>query len=1037
MRKTTDPREHKYLIDREFNTFNRGAIEDCPPELLYGKSALAAGFNVNCHKSYFEGRTGSKVFSRTLFPALDVWARKEGNTIIAFVYDEKPFMSQVEDGHYITWLDGRRELLLHGSLIPGTQAPYEIHFRTETYEPQPVLMQATVTGKPSIWHWHTELKLWVRLEAGVFATASWDIMEWRTVDIIDGEFAAGRSSFVETRTGGFIYNLGGIFRWVADTNEVFKINVDAPFALGSLIVGVSTDNSSRSIYRYLLTGTRIIRSDADRLNGGIVDYETSAFEHKWHILNTGIVATTTPISNEHPVNLGSRIRILGGGIPKSITHISVYRTLDTESIDAGDPNRTQFNSPNRFGLVGDFKLGDNASNRFAEVIDNVDDTLRSRNDSFYPRTRFNKPLPNCNVAAAIPGFVMCAIAGDSKIYYTSDDTLGGYTYGSHNPVQINEQMKDSIQHIELFPDVVSIIGSRSSWKFPTGLADYYEEPGSGHNVPVITKIELADNNIGCIEPYSIQHIPGGQIVLVTREGEHPAVRIFNGHTYSKENYLEDATLGLSRNKRRVRLTRGAIAVYSEATGYIVWRGRFQGLQSEFGDIQMRSNETLGNGDRQGRPNEEEILIQAVLDMGNGNSEQAAFKDGWDTFYDRAQTQTMYCFRVAMRGDQGGGVTEYGGENWVWPDIRSVSVTHGFDPDGDRLSLVEDVRTGIIYRIGLAEQWLDKLNEDGSGFEIPTRIALPTIADGYKWQKHLETHIAMRCWTGAYRGIEGYTDDGFRTTHKCDIRVYEDGELIDHVSELKDLNRNGDYAYIKKIEARRIQEVIETTTSAYRISQIVTKVQTSNREALPGDNLPSEVLYQKEWRESIIHLSRNLPYPLYNRADGTDMSVSSSWIPRVTDGPFGRMGEAVDTGGLHRYGIESLTDFTLSLWVDLKVSGRIFRLDGPVGWEGGLSFVENRRVLRCSQYSSGVIEASAPEGWLHIVMRRSNTSLILFVNGELVEEATVSGTAGGGRVFIGDNQMPLFDVRLIGRAVSDESIRSYYEAIKRGGEGWLP
>ena len=1211
MRKTTDPHEHKYLIDREFNTFGRGAIEDCPAELLYGKGALSAGFNVNCHQQYFEGRTGSVVFSRIPFPALEVWARKEGNTIIALAYNERPSASQVEDAHYLTWPDGRRELLLHGSLVLGTQAPFEIHFRTETDTPQPypILVKCAVTGKPSIWHWHTELKLWVRLEAGVFATASWDIKEWRRVDIIDGEFAPGRSSFVETRTGGFIYNLDGIFRWIAETNEVFRINTESPFMLRSYdeseSYGMESDNKNHA-YRYLVTGTRIRNHDLNQNAGqnfsrGIVDYETSAIEFNWKERGTGLMSRINPVSVDYPALLIVDIDQEKLG---AVTHLSVYRTLDLDAIDVSDPNRTQFNSPNRFGLVGDFPLwGPNIPNHFAYVeiveregekwliahegrlpplgpnwgtaiiapnkvmigfiveetftggtevrvrsntplctgalavgeeplerahvfeygrrstikwadgyhyrkesllgnyvylsngriyrvinasddgvvtldgdlgktsgrgallirhesaqtlfYDNVDDdTLRGRYEFFYPRTRFCKPLPNCNIAAAIPGFVMCAIAGESKLYYTQDDTMGGYTYGSHNPIQINEQIKDSIQHIELFPDVAAVISSRSTWKFPTGLADYYEEPGNGHAVPVITKIELVDNNIGCVEPYSIQHIPGGQIALVTREGEQPAVRTFNGHAYSRENYLEDAALGLSRNKRKVRLTRGAIAVYSEATGYIIWRGSVEGMESEFGDLQLRPNESgANNDDRQGRPNEEEIRIQAVLDMGNGNSEQAAFKDGWDVFYDRGQTRTTYCFRVAMRGDQGGGVTEYGGEHWVWPDIRAVSVTHGFDPEGDRITLVEDIRTGVIYRIGLAEQWLDKLDENGKGFYIPTRIALPTIADGYKWQKHLETHIAMRCWAGAYRGAQGYTADGFKTAHKCDIRIYEDGELIDHVSELKDLNRNGDYAYIKKVEARRIQEVIETTTAAFRISQIVTKVQTSNREALPGDNLPSEILYQKEWRNAIVHLSRNLPYPIYNRADGTDLEGHLGGITTYeVDGPFGRQREAF-TPALYlikRFGYSY--NITVSMWflhggsVQGGYSYRIFDMlksdDYPQRDVPSLyRFVDYDDSQRLVVYTTGFVWTLDTEylgKWTHVVVRLNNETLSLFADGTKTGEIRCAGILAGSGIQIGNQAFSsFFDVRVMNRAVSDESIRSYYEAVKRGGEGWLP
>jgi hypothetical protein len=274
-----------------------------------------------------------------------------------------------------------------------------------------------------------------------------------------------------------------------------------------------------------------------------------------------------------------------------------------------------------------------------------------------------------------------------------------------------------------------------------------------------------------------------------------------------------------------------------------------------------------------------------------------------------------------------------------PDAQAAAVAHGLDPTGKRITIVEDARTGYFYEIGIAEQWLDRADDDGNGHEIPTRAALPTIADGYKWQKHLETHLAMRCWKSGYRGADGFTKDGFKPEHRVSLKIYEDGEIIDEASALQDINRNGDYAYLKKVEARRIQEVIETTTSAYKVSQVVVKVQTSDREALPVDNDPVEVKHQREWRTAVIHLSRNLPYPAYNRADGTAMEIQymhgkeghrPGEIGRVK-APTDKRGEAfwVETS-LIRVFEDDIIDFTVSMWVRPLGQGNLFVFSDPDG-----------------------------------------------------------------------------------------------------------
>jgi hypothetical protein len=1036
MRKTTDPREHKYLADREFNSFGRGAIEDAPGELLYGHGALALGYNVNCYQRYFEGRGGSRALSRYRPPA-SLWhgsgkrwrVETSGGYEDAMVPSEE--MPSTEGVRYVDWYSAlgkgntaHPEEAIFRDVLTGTNRGGELVVASgnEAWN-NGEEMHAILRGKPVLMVWHNQLSLWVRIESGYLSFSEWDISlpdtsrdnirwaGWQTVISLDGRFADSRTSFVEERNGGIIYNGSGIFRWNFDTNEVYRINADCPVYVRS--TSRASPSAHEHTYRYLLTAVRL-RGGISRLDGGIVDYESSVSEHGFLLSNTtledpqraGLLTVEYPIEStdtdgKNPLRVAIRRNPKTDVTLGTITHIGVYRTLDLGEYDPVSDAIVNVNvaRANRFALVADVPVGSANLDRppHAEVLafyDDVEDAvLRARMDDWYPRTRFHRPLPNCTVAAAVPGFIVCAVDGESKLYCAQDTGFGWYTAGSHNPGLQPDAIQDAIRHIEVFPDVGVLFCNHSTWSFPIGVSEGMEEPGSLRWLAMISKISVVDALIGCVHPQTVRRLSHGEVILVTAENAAPAVRAFNGYAYG-EDLLEDSGLGLSRNKNKLRQMYGAVALYGEATGYIVWCSFLvDGYPPRLGNLHA--------------------------------------------------SISSYCFRVAVRASQGGGVTEYGGERWLWPDAGdseqpAASVAVGHEPGGKSIPIVEDARTGNFYRVGLSEQWLDRegdyvgaRDEDGGyvfvlapDYEIETRAALPIISDGYKWQKHLETHIAMRCWKSEYRGADGYTADGFRFGHKVGIKIYEDGEQLAESSALKDINRNGDYAYLKKVEARRLQDVIETSTSCYKISQVAAKVQTSDREALPADNVPVEIEYWREWRDAVVHLSRNLPYLSYNRATGIDVVVG---VVEPADGPFGRVGEALCLAAGAFVVAEGVTvsgDFTVSMWVcaapfdDFSV--KIFSLRGSA------------------------ISVSAPAEamgkWAHVVVVcKDGGGPRVYVDGEITTDISMS--AFSGTPVLGAEystaEVKIFDVRVIPSAVSVESMASYRESIERGGEGWLP
>jgi hypothetical protein len=157
----------------------------------------------------------------------------------------------------------------------------------------------------------------------------------------------------------------------------------------------------------------------------------------------------------------------------------------------------------------------------------------------------------------------------------------------------------------------------------------------------------------------------------------------------------------------------------------------------------------------------------------------------------------------------------------------------------------------------------------------------------------------------------------------------------------------------------------------------------------------------------------------------------------------------DAAFLRVPGKYDLGEFTASMWVRPLSGGscELFRAR-MAGDSPGLS------VLPRLEYASGNVTGrhngspvAAPVGigaWSHVAFIRGGGAARLFINGEAAGEAPANTSVvyadaytveiGGGN---GKRVVDIFDFRLVHAAVSAESVKAYYDAVGRGGEGWLP
>jgi len=390
--------------------------------------------------------------------------------------------------------------------------------------------------------------------------------------------------------------------------------------------------------------------------------------------------------------------------------------------------------------------------------------------------------------------------------------------------------------------------------------------------------------------------------------------------------------------------------------------------------------------------------------------------------------TDFCFKHAVQPLQGRGITPIGG-TWVWPPLIA-GTAKGIGNNHESVSLVINSETMEFIQIGIPELWTDRAGTYEES-EIACEAMFPEIVSRngpHENVRHVETHVAMRSWDErTYRGREGYTADGFRNAHSLSIEGYEEGEQIIPTTRLRQVQRRGDYALLKELEARRIQMKLKYTTSAFRTTRVEVHTQELDHRTPPQLNDVVEKQWQREFFSPDIWMFLSKSPVGTNRADGEEWTGTGTPIT----GPDQRLCGFNSTGitGTVAY---TISDFTISGW--LIGDGVLF--SGQVQ-SGGTVVVEiNGDTLRFDDGTNVVefpLEASI--SWRHIAVVLESNTISLYEGGRLrVSQPIISGSYGG-TVTVGNGTF--FDIRRNSRAISGDALLYYYESVLDDGGGFLP
>lgn len=195
-----------------------------------------------------------------------------------------------------------------------------------------------------------------------------------------------------------------------------------------------------------------------------------------------------------------------------------------------------------------------------------DEVIENRIYNYLLRQRFWTELPVVNTGGIAPGFMFCAVRGQSTIYYSQMSLGLEYLAGYFNPAFQYELLDDALESFEHFPDQCILFCASSTKRISVNVSKQETVPGTNAVVTLITGVTTVDPEIGCLDFGSIRNIEEGRQILVTSE---PGVRMFDGYGYGPNIALDSA--GNGRMLDSLRTLQSALASsYDPIEGYIIW-----------------------------------------------------------------------------------------------------------------------------------------------------------------------------------------------------------------------------------------------------------------------------------------------------------------------------------------------------------------------------------------------------------------------------------------------------------------------------------
>jgi len=201
----------------------------------------------------------------------------------------------------------------------------------------------------------------------------------------------------------------------------------------------------------------------------------------------------------------------------------------------------------------------------------LQDRIESGSDLYIPR-RFFEPIPNSDMVAIETGFATFATR-DAAQYYYSQIGDKKFTMGFHLPVTQEKEIASKLRHLIKLPSLIILVCSDKMYNIPLNASNQVGRTEIGENVYRLPEPILVSESVGIIAWQSIAYKGSGMFFAMTNE---PALRAFDGHRWSDQNYAIDSGGNDAVQKlyvNRFDLYAGVVSCYSQGGGLKLWGQR--------------------------------------------------------------------------------------------------------------------------------------------------------------------------------------------------------------------------------------------------------------------------------------------------------------------------------------------------------------------------------------------------------------------------------------------------------------------------------
>lgn len=413
-----------------------------------------------------------------------------------------------------------------------------------------------------------------------------------------------------------------------------------------------------------------------------------------------------------------------------------------------------------------------------------------------------------------------------------------------------------------------------------------------------------------------------------------------------------------------------------------------------------------------------------------------------------------CYWSPVKGGQGRGVSEFTGDNWVWPSCFN-SVCYGYTKDRQKLLLVIDELTQNVYQLNVTDIWKDR-----EEYEIESELHFPAnIAQNGPWTniKHEETRLQLDPYYKIARDEEyngqSFDSSGFPEDMGIDISIYLDRIMAPATAKAISVPKDGDIVFHQQVNGREIRRHIAIDRAPWYFSGITGMFVVEDKNSSSGEGEISELAMQENILSSPHYWFSRTYIPMFNlarKALGTGDVTEGD----LAEGVDGRSDSAIlmptDSGITDSFVDTVGPDFTLISWISGFPAGEGYLwqtsdIAVTVELSGGMINIRLKNLTVFDTYLMSFEVSDAD--WHNLIIERNATEgkLVCYYNGEEVVQSSmplsndsIHNAGDEFTIYWGFHGISVSENKLIPAMLSAEEALYYYQdCAYRCGDGVMP